>query len=193
MDACAGGSVFVSGVFCVETAPLRGVPVGGPVGDMIDPLTGEQVTPRIFGELSLVVTEPVRFVVAFARSTIAVVVLVALVIGPPLDLTSFIGWPLPTVIHRGDIRHPPGQRAISDNNTPTTPPAARCPAWPNLLARPTAPENHLPGSSTGKPPAWSTSRFTFSARARRGVWHGLISLHVLMMPITGLPCQSSES
>ena len=32
---------------------------------MIDPLTGEQVVPRIFGEFSLVVTDPVRFIVGY--------------------------------------------------------------------------------------------------------------------------------
>jgi membrane protease subunit (stomatin/prohibitin family) len=32
---------------------------------MIDPLTQEQVTPRIFGEFSLVVTDPVRFIIGY--------------------------------------------------------------------------------------------------------------------------------
>ena len=51
----------------------------------------------------------------------------------------------------------------------------------------------IAGSSSGKPPACSTPRFTFSARARRCVWHGLMSLQVLMMPMTGLPVQSAAS
>ena len=51
----------------------------------------------------------------------------------------------------------------------------------------------IAGSSIGKPPACSTPRFTFSARARRCAWQALISLQVLMMPITGLPAQSSAS
>jgi membrane protease subunit (stomatin/prohibitin family) len=41
------------------------VPFGGPIGDMLDPLTGEQVIPRIFGEFSLVVTDPVKFIVGY--------------------------------------------------------------------------------------------------------------------------------
>jgi hypothetical protein len=33
---------------------------------MLDPLTGEQVQPRIFGEMSVVVTDPARFVVGYS-------------------------------------------------------------------------------------------------------------------------------
>lgn len=60
-----GGDVFISEIFFVKTAPVRSIPFGGPIGDMIDPLTGEQVIPRIFGEFSLVVTDPVRFIVGY--------------------------------------------------------------------------------------------------------------------------------
>jgi membrane protease subunit (stomatin/prohibitin family) len=60
-----GGDVFISEIYFVKTAPVRSVPFGGPIGDMIDPLTGEQVIPRIFGEFSLVVTDPVRFIVGY--------------------------------------------------------------------------------------------------------------------------------
>lgn len=60
-----GGDVFISEIYFVKTAPVRSIPFGGPIGDMIDPLTGEQVIPRIFGEFSLVVTDPVRFIVGY--------------------------------------------------------------------------------------------------------------------------------
>ena len=60
-----GGDVFISEIYFVKTSPVRSIPFGGPVGDMIDPLTQEQVVPRIFGEFSLVVTDPVRFVVGY--------------------------------------------------------------------------------------------------------------------------------
>ena len=60
-----GGDVFISEIFFVKTSPVRSIPFGGPIGDMIDPLTGEQVVPRIFGEFSLVVTDPVRFIVGY--------------------------------------------------------------------------------------------------------------------------------
>lgn len=60
-----GGDVFISEIYFVKTSPVRGVPFGGPIGDMIDPLTGEQVIPRIFGEFSVVVTDPVKFIVGY--------------------------------------------------------------------------------------------------------------------------------
>jgi len=61
-----GGQVFIAEVFFVKTAPVRSVPFGGPVGDMLDPLTGEQVCPRIFGEMSVVVVDPVKFIIGYA-------------------------------------------------------------------------------------------------------------------------------
>jgi membrane protease subunit (stomatin/prohibitin family) len=61
-----GGNVFIAEIYFVKTAPVRSVPFGGPIGDMLDPLTGEQVAPRIFGEMSVVVTDPVRFVVGYS-------------------------------------------------------------------------------------------------------------------------------
>jgi membrane protease subunit (stomatin/prohibitin family) len=61
-----GGQVFISEIFFVKTTPVRGIPFGGPIGDMIDPLTQEQVSPRVFGDFSLVVTDPVRFIVGYS-------------------------------------------------------------------------------------------------------------------------------
>jgi membrane protease subunit (stomatin/prohibitin family) len=61
-----GGQVFIAEVYFVKTTPVRSVPFGGPIGDMLDPLTGEQVQPRIFGEMSVVVVDPVRFVVGYS-------------------------------------------------------------------------------------------------------------------------------
>jgi membrane protease subunit (stomatin/prohibitin family) len=60
-----GGQVFISEVFFVKTTPLRGVPFGGPIGTMRDPQLKCLVTPRIFGEMSVVVTDPVQFVVGY--------------------------------------------------------------------------------------------------------------------------------
>ncbi len=60
-----GGDVFISEIYFVKTSPVRSIPFGGPIGDMIDPLTQEQVTPRIFGEFSLVVTDAVRFILGY--------------------------------------------------------------------------------------------------------------------------------
>jgi hypothetical protein len=50
--------------------------------------------------------------------------------------------------------------------------------------------SEIAGISTGKPPPCQTPRFTSSARVRKCAWHGLRSLHVLRMPITGLPAKS---
>src|SRR5258708_2729737 len=60
------------GVFdFVKNTPVREVPYGGPVGEMLDPLTGEQCCPRIYGVFSLVVTDPVRFVVGYVGQAAA--------------------------------------------------------------------------------------------------------------------------
>jgi membrane protease subunit (stomatin/prohibitin family) len=61
-----GGQVFITEIFFVKTAPVRSVPFGGPIGEMPDPMLGELVTPRIFGEMSVVVFDPVRFVVGYS-------------------------------------------------------------------------------------------------------------------------------
>ncbi len=66
VDAFTGGNVFLAEVFFVKTQPVRGVPFGGPIGEMIDPLTGEMVCPRMFGEFSVQVTDPARFIVGYA-------------------------------------------------------------------------------------------------------------------------------
>ncbi len=61
-----GGQVLIAEVYFVKTTPVRSLPFGGPIGDMLDPLTGEQVQPRIFGEMSVVVVDPVRFVIGYS-------------------------------------------------------------------------------------------------------------------------------
>jgi membrane protease subunit (stomatin/prohibitin family) len=61
-----GGQVFITEIYFVKTTPVRSVPFGGPIGEMLDPLTAEQVQPRIFGEMSVVVVDPVRFVIGYS-------------------------------------------------------------------------------------------------------------------------------
>jgi len=60
-----GGNVFIAEVFFIKMQPVRGVPFGGPLESREDPILFEFVTPRMFGELALVVTDPVRFVVGY--------------------------------------------------------------------------------------------------------------------------------
>jgi membrane protease subunit (stomatin/prohibitin family) len=65
VDKFTGGNVFISEVFFVKTQPVRSIPFGGPLESMEDPILYEFVTPRIFGEFSLVVVDPVRFVIGY--------------------------------------------------------------------------------------------------------------------------------
>lgn len=65
VDRMTGGNVLIAELFFVKTSPLRSIPFGGPAGEIVDPGTGLQVPIRIFGEFSLVVTDPVRFVVGY--------------------------------------------------------------------------------------------------------------------------------
>src|SRR4051812_18736781 len=66
-----GGQVFISEIYFVKTTPLRGVPFGGPIGTMRDPQLMCLVTPRIFGEMSVVVTDPVQFIVNYVGQAAA--------------------------------------------------------------------------------------------------------------------------
>jgi membrane protease subunit (stomatin/prohibitin family) len=60
-----GGNVFIAEIFFVKMQPVRGVTFGGPLESMEDPVLFEFVTPRIFGEFAMVITDPVRFVVGY--------------------------------------------------------------------------------------------------------------------------------
>ena len=60
-----GGDVFIAEIYFVKMQPIRGIPFGGPLESMEDPVLYEFVTPRIFGEFALVVIDPVRFVIGY--------------------------------------------------------------------------------------------------------------------------------
>ncbi len=60
-----GGDVFIAEIFFVKTQPLRSIPFGGKLESMEDPVLFEFVTPRIHGEFSMVITDPVRFVIGY--------------------------------------------------------------------------------------------------------------------------------
>lgn len=60
-----GGNVFIAEVFFVKTQPIRSIPFGGKLESMEDPILFEFVTPRIHGEFSAVITDPVRFVIGY--------------------------------------------------------------------------------------------------------------------------------
>ena len=60
-----GGDVFIAEIFFVKTQPIRSIPFGGKLESMEDPILFEFVTPRIHGEFSMVITDPVRFVIGY--------------------------------------------------------------------------------------------------------------------------------
>jgi membrane protease subunit (stomatin/prohibitin family) len=60
-----GGDVFIAEIFFVKTQPIRSLTFGGKLESMEDPILFEFVTPRLHGEFSMVVTDPVRFVIGF--------------------------------------------------------------------------------------------------------------------------------
>lgn len=60
-----GGDVFIAEIFFVKTQPVRSIPFGGKLEQMEDPVLFEFVTPRIHGEFSMVITDPVRFVIGY--------------------------------------------------------------------------------------------------------------------------------
>lgn len=76
-----GGNVLIAEIFFVKMQPVRGVPVGGPVGEMIDPLTQELVSPRMFGEFAVQVVDPARFIVSYVGQAAA-----------PQDNESILDW-----------------------------------------------------------------------------------------------------
>ncbi len=71
VSAATGGNVLISEIYFVKTTPVRSVHFGGPVGTMRDPQLMCLVTPRIFGEMSVVVTDPVQFIVAYVGQAAA--------------------------------------------------------------------------------------------------------------------------
>ncbi|WP_394821003.1 SPFH domain-containing protein [Pendulispora albinea] len=60
-----GGQVFIAELYFVRMTPKRNIPYGDKLGDMVDPLTSEVVGPRVYGEFSLQVVDPVRFVIGY--------------------------------------------------------------------------------------------------------------------------------
>jgi membrane protease subunit (stomatin/prohibitin family) len=67
VDKFTGGNVFVSELFFVTTSPVYNQGFGGPIGSMRDPELDIRVNPRVFGNYSFRITDPVRFVIEFWR------------------------------------------------------------------------------------------------------------------------------
>jgi membrane protease subunit (stomatin/prohibitin family) len=62
----------------VKTSDYRGVPFGGPLGHVTDPASGITCNPRVMGECSLKVTDPLKLVSACA--------------GQGADPNAFLAW-----------------------------------------------------------------------------------------------------
>jgi membrane protease subunit (stomatin/prohibitin family) len=71
VSSVTGGQVLISEIYFVKTTPVRSVPFGGPVGTIRDPQLMCLVTPRIYGEMSVVVTDPVQFIVGYVGQAAA--------------------------------------------------------------------------------------------------------------------------
>lgn len=65
IDAATGGNLYVSEIFFVTTRELPSVKFGGPIGDLMDPQTQLVVSTTVFGEFSVRVADPEKFVTGF--------------------------------------------------------------------------------------------------------------------------------
>src|SRR4051812_7591889 len=60
-----GGNIFQAEVFFVKTQPVRGLTFGGQMMSMRDPELDLRVTPRAYGTYSMVVVDPIRFIIGY--------------------------------------------------------------------------------------------------------------------------------
>src|SRR5215471_19048300 len=120
--------------------------------------------------------------------------------GFPSYLPVSIGPPDTTIVGRFTLHAPITSDGVvlsqPHNNTTPSIGFARIDSSTSMLARlryniavgfiNVSPKD-ITGNSTGNPPASYTPRFTHSARSLKCALHGVSSLHVLQIPITGLP------
>lgn len=65
VDNFTGGNIFTTDLFFVTMRPIFNVPFGDKLGYMEDPLLGEMVTPRIYGNFSFQVVNPEALIVRY--------------------------------------------------------------------------------------------------------------------------------
>ncbi len=65
VDALTGGNIFTTDLFFVTTRPIYEQQFGGELGLMEDPLLGEMIAPRIFGNFAFEITDPATFIMKF--------------------------------------------------------------------------------------------------------------------------------
>ncbi|HMI82996.1 MAG TPA: SPFH domain-containing protein [Polyangiaceae bacterium] len=61
-----GGNIFQAEVFFVKNQPVRNLTFGGQMMSMRDPELDLRVTPRAYGTYSLVVIDPIRFIIGYS-------------------------------------------------------------------------------------------------------------------------------
>ncbi len=65
VDKLTGGNIFTTDLFFVTTRPVFDQQFGGELGLMEDPLLGEMITPRIFGNFAFQVVDPAAFILKY--------------------------------------------------------------------------------------------------------------------------------
>jgi len=65
VDALTGANIFTTDLFFVTTRTVYDQQFGGELGLMEDPLLGEMITPRIFGNFSFEIVDPAAFILKF--------------------------------------------------------------------------------------------------------------------------------
>ncbi|MFO0695686.1 MAG: SPFH domain-containing protein [Polyangiales bacterium] len=60
-----GGNIFVTDLYFVTMRPIYDQRFGGELGYMEDPLLGEMVTPRVYGDFAFQIVEPERFILNY--------------------------------------------------------------------------------------------------------------------------------
>jgi membrane protease subunit (stomatin/prohibitin family) len=66
ISSFTGGNIFQAEVFFVKNQPVRNLTFGGQMMSMRDPELDLRVTPRAYGTYSLVVVDPIRFIIGYA-------------------------------------------------------------------------------------------------------------------------------
>jgi membrane protease subunit (stomatin/prohibitin family) len=61
-----GGNIFQAEVFFVKNQPVRNLTFGGQMMSMRDPELDLRVTPRAYGTYSLIVVDPIRFIIGYS-------------------------------------------------------------------------------------------------------------------------------
>lgn len=65
IDQVTGGNIFTTDLFFVTMRPIYEQRFGGELGYIEDPMLGEMVTPRVFGEFAFQVVDPERFILNY--------------------------------------------------------------------------------------------------------------------------------